>query len=352
MNKSLYVVLSVLILINLLSARQIATFKNHIMPDMIELDDTRLYITEGFVVFIYSLKDFTLIKKFGKRGEGPGEFKGKPRLNVQGDQILINSTAKVSFYTKKGILVKEINNIVSGRNFQPLGNRYIGYSSLVDQEGVRYSGIYLYDSAFARIKSVYRYKSIAQSQDGKGWHLFARTYIKPLICGDKIIVAGGVGFVVDIFDEQGQKLLAINRKYQRIRFSDAHQEKVLNLYKTRPSTAPEYDWWKKNIHFPDYFPAIRAVYSADKKIFVRTYREEKEGAEFFIFDIKGRLLKKVFLPIAPSQAKNAYPFMLDSTPFVIKNGKLYQLILDEESETWILDAREIRDFERPAVEKK
>lgn len=341
MKKILLLFLFLLILIPLVSARKIATFSDHGMPDAIRIDDSRFYITEGSSVFIYSLKDYKLLKKFGSRGEGPEEFKGNPQLYVQGANILINSTAKVSFYTKKGVFIKEVNNIVSGRSFLPLGDRYIGYSSAVDQDGVRYSGIYLYDSAFARIKSVFRYKSIAQSQNGKGWHLFARTYIKPLICGEKIIVAGGVGFVIDLFDEYGQKLFVINREYQRVKFTESHKEKILNLYKTRPSTAPEYDWWKKNIHFPDCFPAIRTIYTADKKIYVRTYRERENKSEFIIFDLEGKLLKTIFLPIAPSSAKNAYPYLYDSTPFTIKNGNLYQLILDEETEEWSLHVHDI-----------
>ena len=228
-----------------------------------------------------------------------------------------------------------------GRTFQPLKDGFVGYHTAVDKDGDRYSGIFIYDANFARLKNVYKYQSIAQSQKGKGWHLFARTYIKPLVCDSKIVVAGGVNFKIDVFDHQGKKLFVINREYQRVRFTKIHGEKVLNLYKTRPSTAPQYEWWKKNIHFPDFFPAIRTVFAADKKIYVRTYREKNKESEFFVFDGQGKLLKRVFLPIAESSAKNAYPYMRDSSPFAIKNGNLYQLILDEETETWSLHVHKI-----------
>ncbi len=341
MKKSLFLFFLLLILTSRSFAVKIATFHAHLTPDTILVDDDQLYITEGSSVFIYSMKDFKLIKKFGRKGEGPEEFKGKPQLNVQGVHILVNSTAKVSFYTKSGIYIREVNNIVSGHTFQPLKDGYVGYYSTVDKDGVRYSGIYIYDMKFARIKNVYKYKSIAQSERGKGWRLFAMTYITPLVCDNKIVVAGGVDFIIDVFDDKGEKLFAINREYKRVKFTEVHKEKILYLYKTRPSTAPDYDWWEKNIYFPDYFPAIRKVYTADKKIYVRTYREKENKSEFFVFDVRGKLLKHVFLPIAESSAKNAYPYMQDSSPFTIKNGNLYQLILDEETEEWSLHVHEI-----------
>ena len=341
MKKLLFLFLLLLILRDWTFSRKIANFHTHVMPDTILVDDSQLYITEGSSVFIYSMKDFKMINKFGREGEGPKEFKGKPQLNVQGDHILINSTARVSFYTKSGVYIREVNNIVSGRTFQPLGDGYVGYHPSVEKDGVRYSGIYIYDSKFEKIKNAYKHKSIAQSLAGKGWRLFGMTYIKPLACDNKIVVAGDINFIIDVFDDKGKKQFTINREYKRIKFTKAHEEKILFFYKTRPSTAPEYDWWKKNIHFPDYFPAIRTIYTADKKIYVRTYREKKNKSEFFVFNVQGKLQKHVFLPIAESSAKDAYPYMRDSSPFTIKNGKLYQIILDEKSEEWSLHVHKI-----------
>jgi hypothetical protein len=54
--------------------------------------------------------------------------------------------------------------------------------------------------------------------------------------------------------------------------------------------------------------------------------------EFFIFAADGKLHRQVFLPIAASKAKLAYPYMRDSAPFAVKNGKLFQLIADDDKE--------------------
>jgi hypothetical protein len=46
----------------------------------VQVDKNQLYITDGASVFIYSLKDYQLQKKFGKRGEAPGEFLVDPNI--------------------------------------------------------------------------------------------------------------------------------------------------------------------------------------------------------------------------------------------------------------------------------
>ena len=50
-------------------------------PAFIEIDDTQFYIAEGAFIHIYSLKDYSFQKKFGGRGEGPGEFKNSIKMH-------------------------------------------------------------------------------------------------------------------------------------------------------------------------------------------------------------------------------------------------------------------------------
>ena len=57
-------------------------------PSMFLVEFERIYILEDATVYIYSLKNKNLIKKFGKAGEGPGEFKynmgnGRPLYPLQ-----------------------------------------------------------------------------------------------------------------------------------------------------------------------------------------------------------------------------------------------------------------------------
>jgi len=311
-------------------AGKLAALPGHLVPNALAVGDDYFYITENSSIYVYSMKDFKLVKKFGKKGEGPREFKGTPTLTVYADQLMVNSTAKVSFYTIDGTYLKEFNNIVSGQTFIPLGSRFIGRKSLPDKKGQLWATVNIYDSSFNKVKEIYRQKSITKI--GKGWHLFSRTYFKYAVCADKILIAGDKEFVIEVYDFNGTPLPAIKRNYQPVKFTEEHARKVLEHYRTRPGTRDDYDWWEKNIHFPDYFPAIRDIFKADNLIYVRTYKEKDNNHEFFIFTADGKLHRQVFLPIAASKAKLAYPYMRDSAPFDIKNGKLFQLIAGDDEE--------------------
>jgi hypothetical protein len=60
----------------------------------------------------------------------------------------------------------------------------------------------------------------------------------------------------------------------------------------------------------------------------------KELTKTLIFDLKGKLIKTVSLPLKDMDVKSIYPF-------TIKNGKLYQLVEDFDSENWYLHVTSI-----------
>lgn len=321
------------------NAGKLATLPGHLVPNALAVGDDYFYITEDATIYVYSIKDFKLVKKFGKKGEGPQEFKGTPTLTVYADQLMVNSTAKVSFYTIDGTYLKEFNNIVSGQSFRPLGSRFIGRGAYSDKKGQRWATVNIYDLSFNKVKEIYRQKSITKI--GKGWYLFSKTYFKYVVCDKKILIAGDKDFVINVYDFNGNPLPSIKQNYPPVKFTEEHAKKVLEHYRTRPSTRDDYEWWEKNIHFPEYFPAIRDIFKADNLIYVRTYKEKDNHHEFFIFTAEGKLHRQVFLPIAASQAKLAYPYMRDSAPFAVKNGKLYQLLTGDDEEECELHVSQI-----------
>lgn len=332
----------ILLLFAPLLARKAAELPRHLVPSAISVDHRHMYVLENSTVYIYTLDGFAFIKTFGKAGEGPGEFKDRVKVHAHTDVLQVNSRNRVTFFSKTGDYIKEVNNISGGRDFYPLpGNRYSGNSSWTGKDGQRYSGIYIYDSQFKKKHELIKIKSIVQP--GKGWSLFSKTYFQHVECGGNVFTASGTDFEMGLFDAaSGKKHPPIHMEYKRVKFSSKHKEKVLGYYKVNPVTKMEFDWWKKNIHFPDRFPAVRFLISADGKVFVRTYEEKKERHGFYVFDSKGRMLKKVFLPIAKSSAKISYPYLRDSAPFAIKNGKLYQLITNEDTDAIEIHVDEIK----------
>jgi hypothetical protein len=139
---------------------------------------------------------------------------------------------------------------------------------------------------------------------------------------------------MNVFDGNGKKLYSIQHEYERIKISETYKEEVIKFFKTDPTTKNVFHLIQP-ILFHEYLPAIRTFFVKDKNIYVLTYKRKDQKAEFFIFDLKGRLLNKLFLPLVAQTPLIYYPFN-------IKDGKLYQLVENEDQEEWELHIHEIK----------
>jgi len=60
-----------------------------------------------------------------------------------------------------------------------------------------------------------------------------------------------------------------------------------------------------------------------------TWKRERGSNEFFIYDMSGKFLKRKMIPFRYETDLAPYPAM-------VKKGKLYQLVENEEKEQWEL----------------
>ena len=105
MRSILILVFLILLITPVLFAEEV-TLLEIFNPSSIKVDDQNIYIAQGENIFIYSAKDFKLIKKFGRLGEGPQEFK-KPiapwlpiiTLYFYPDKILIYLLCLAPFFS-------------------------------------------------------------------------------------------------------------------------------------------------------------------------------------------------------------------------------------------------------------
>ncbi len=306
-----------------------------INPDSIHADRHQLYITEQHSIYIYSLKDFRLTKKFGKSGEGPQEFKvsrfsaGKIYLHLEPEVLLVNSLKKISFFTKEGDFIKEIRT-VSGSRFKPIGSGFAAYGFVIENK-IGYRTINLHGQDLKKIKELYREEA---GQMGK--NINPVTLMKPLLCcvSEGKLLIGEKDGIIYVFDGNGRPLYSIRPEYKPIPFSREHQRKFELDFKTHPRFNSLYEVVKKQLKYPKYFPLMRYFHVADQKVYVRTYREVKGESEFFIFTIEGKILKRVMLPVKEKDA-------LESYPYTIQNGKFYQLVENDQTEEWELHKTDI-----------
>ena len=327
MKKELIVFAIIVILMSLfVRGEKAAVIKEIVNPSSMKVDDTRLYIVERTSIFIFSLKDYRFIKKFGKEGQGPGEFafhhNVKLSIDVSTDDIFIRSLAKVSFFSKDGHFKREAKTKGLGWGGVPLKGRYVGYSQTRETDNL-YNTINFFDADFNKGQEIAR---VQYADKSKNIEHYKSAF---MCCGheNKVFVASSGGFVIDVIDHTGKKLYSITREYKRVKFDPAVEKIIHDIWKkTNPGG---YEFFKKRLKFPAYFPAIRFFAVDDNKIYVLTWKKENKKTEFFILNLKGKLLKQGYMTVAFREGETIrYPMDID-------NGKLYQLVENEE-ENWEL----------------
>ena len=171
-------------------------------PHFIIMDNQQFYVCDGAVVSIYSQNDFSLKTKFGKEGEGPGEFKLNPNkeelyLYPQTDYLLINSIGKVSFFTKDGKFIKELRteSVTISGHYKSIANKFVGIDMNRGSDLSMLFTINLLDSQFKKTKEIYK-----ETLMKRGSMFFPMVFPLFSVEDNKIIVPGGNEFSLNILD--------------------------------------------------------------------------------------------------------------------------------------------------------
>ena len=160
MKKVLFVSIFILFSIIVLGTKKVP-LTDVLPPQSLTLDKTKLYVSNGHNVSIFSLPELKLIKNFGKKGEGPGEFITLDDdmgviLDVQSENICINSRSKISYFSKDGSFIKEIR-VKKGYFHKPIGKNFVGLRNTI-KDKIVYSTVTLFDEKFNVIKDLYKKK--------------------------------------------------------------------------------------------------------------------------------------------------------------------------------------------------
>jgi hypothetical protein len=281
------------------------------------------------------LKDFSLLKKFGKQGQGPQEFALHPRIPVTLDvttkEIIINSLGKVSYFTKKGEFLREIKPMPNFFGFQPIGKEFLGLGQSFEEKAL-YNTVNLFDANLKKIKELYRADS-GMKGPGKGIQVLQKPFIYQAY-KDKILLPGNQENIIDVFDSGMKKLVAIKVKAEKLKVTQDFKDKVIHYLKTSARTKDIYEVLLKPVTFPGYFPTIQAFFVIDDRIYVMTWKKDQQKNQFYIYDMSGKFIKEHWIPLA-------YQNELELYPITLKDGMLYQLIEDLDNEEWILHISQI-----------
>ncbi len=332
------IIVGVLLCVLFLHAEKEHTFFDLLNPRYLIVDKNQIIISDYPHVFLYSLDDYSLIKKIGREGMGPGEFHViqanmnlKERglvLSVNPDHIAANSTSRLSYFTRRGDFIREIK-LSYGINakFLSLGDRLLGFLPL--REGKL--SVTLFNTNLKKKNEILNCDYWFNLQSRKQANFFDRASdtLFVSVYKNRIYLARGDAplFAIHVFDFKGNKLFTVEHDSEKFKIPSSFIGEIHEHFKIKFQRSASY--MIENLNLPKYFPAIRNFSVQDDKIYVLTFKKVSQEDEVLIFNIKGNLLKKLSLPVKEMNPEHLCPFSF-------YNDKFYQLVFNEETGNWEL----------------
>lgn len=351
----LILIILLLAFVNLAFGTKVGVLSRVIKPAAISVDGNQVYITEGTSVHIYSLRPFKHLETFGVEGEGPGEFKSSPYLNLYPDHLFTNSPGKIMFFSRDGVFQKEIK--------LPFHYFYFNYPLLPVKEN--YACLQLKAVKQGKLRIVFEGKIY-----GPGFQLLKsfcqvdspflppppRPGTKPAAkidydvigeCVDfdaadgKIFLADSrKGFFISVFNHKGDLLYEINNKYKKIKVPEAFEEEYMR--EERKSKNWERSKMLYNYVFKDYYPPFFTFKVSGRKIYAVTYEKTAGRYEVVVMDPGGNVLKRSFAFPPDPMKREVHGFPPYSTTYDICKDHIYYLVEDPEAETWELHVSPVK----------
>lgn len=337
--KKIYVFF-ILILFSLLGftyAQEVVVLKGLSKPDRISVGNNRIYISEGVSIFIYSLENHRLIKKFGKKGEGPREFNvspyGTPLVTYPyNNKLYVSSLARLSVFNRDGEFIKE-SKVTPSIVYIPFGNSYAGTGNAVDEENQQVLSVNLYNEKFEKTKELYKSDMTIGASRTMNFPINTFTFIP---YKNRIYLAAGKeGFVIDVFDSKGTKLYRIKKDHKPIKLSDEYKKRTENWFKTDPNYKQYWEYMKRRLSYKTHYPAIRSMSVTGDHVYVLTYKTQNDNRECIVMDLQGKEKKRLFLACPENVGLDYHP------KYTFHNRHFYTLVENEKEEVWELHKTEI-----------
>ncbi len=317
----------------------IVPVEDSLVPHHVRVDDDYIYIVEQYFVLVYSRKNFRLVKKFGSRGEGPGQFRetvGVDRLSVKlfPNEVYIGSLQKGSYYTREGKLKKEkrLTEFTLSDHF-PFDGDLIGCKYKIKKEertvGISYRVFGLFNDDGELEKEICDLREPNFYEENGFINDFCTKLLQMDTCGGRIYISGRKGFVIDIYDENGELIKTLEHDYVGRKLTEKEKEEVYNVYKVFFTNYRSGRYWpraQRLMQIPERFSAFYSFLIADEKIYVQTYKSEKDNnADVFVFDLDGNHLQTISVPFY-------WEDFCKPHAYTIKDETLSQVVPNEETE--------------------
>lgn len=306
---------------------RVAAFQELAQPHQLLIDNGKLYVNDKNGALIYSMDDFRLLKKFGKPGEGPGEFKVAMRLVKYPEYLLAQTVKKMMFFTKDGEYLRETRYPPTSQYtwLFPIGKNFAGTKFLFDRKSMKASrSLVVIDKDFKPIRTIVSWPGPVRFRPGQKqeFKIWGHRIVHAIDGVEGKIFVGDTskGFLITVFDPKGEKLYDIKKDFKPIKISDQYKDDFLKRQKERDNSNNK--GFPIEYVFTEFFPAYKRFTIFSGKLYVFTYQKKDDKTEVIVMDLKGENEKTVYLK--------------SPNPFTIHKDRLYYLKENEDEEEWEL----------------
>jgi len=301
------------------------TLSDFYKPLRIAADDENLYVAEMTSIYIYSLKNLKLKRKFGSKGIGPGEFRYISGIIPQKNRLVINSIDIIYFFKKTGeFITQKKTAAIFCERLIPFEEKFVG-STWMDENKSSFFTLNFFDANLLKGQELFRLKRKFQSKGPV--NLVARQF-QFFVSNNKVFVDDG-DKTIFVFNKKGEIIQKIELPIERVKITSEFKKSYINYWKKSRRKRPIFEMFKSRIFFPNYFPGIFFYHVDDAHIYVVSRYKNENTFMCFIMNHNGKLLKKKIIPVA-------FRKIIDPLPYTFMNETFYQLVDNVDKEQWEL----------------
>ena len=260
-------------------------------------------------------------------------------ISVSGEKkLLLEGMNKILFFSKDGNFLEEKRK--GGRFFRTnsIGENYVTLGITIDKKSGRsFLTLSICDSGFKLIKEVYKQEMKDNDTDIEMvidtiiysvWK--ERIYLVDNKGENPVIVFNSVGRELYRFDT-GITRKQIDQEFKEREIRRLREDDFISMMIKREGG---WDNFRKKINFlfPRSLPPIQGITASENSIHILTYDRKDKNEKFIITDLKGNMIKTIFLPVPLKSSFLAKMLGRENKFYSFSSGKYYYLSEDDESE--------------------
>ena len=318
-------------------------------PASMTIRDSILYVCDRESIHVFQLEPFRFIQKFGRRGEGPGEFNSPPHLAAFSDHLFVNTMGKIMKFSKKGEFLEQTKiPFTYFYVYYPLlqaGRNYVGLPfRRIEDTTTFIHTVNVYDSQLKMIKEIYQGISPRLLPPPRPGTKIVKVDFEVIpdcmevaVQDNKIFVGDTRrGFHIAVFSSTGEHLYDIEKDYRKVKVPDEFKKEFWE----EVQSSERWEQLKQQFNYKirDHYPAFYSMQIQQKKIYVTTYDRKDSLYETVILDLEGNILKRGFsFPLDP-EFRVLTGIVSFSNQYVIYDDKVHYIILNDDSMVYELHA--------------